>query len=50
MEPSSSEKTYSRETLREAVRNILNGHLTVSQAVEKYDGYIPRRTLQHHIK
>ena len=40
---------YSKESLREAVKLILNEGVTVSQAVEKY-GSIPRRTLQHHVK
>ena len=50
MESSSSESKYSRETLMEAVKSIINGHLTVSEAFEKYHGCIPRRTLQHHMK
>ena len=49
MEGSSSGMEYSKESLREAVRSILNEELSVSQAVEKY-GCIPRRTLQHHVK
>ena len=48
MEKSSSEKPYSKEALAEAVRSILNGQLTVSEAFEKYN--IPKRTLQNHVK
>ena len=50
MDSSSIETNYSKETLREAVRSILNGNLTVSEVVEKYHGSIPRRTIQHHVK
>ena len=50
MESSSSEKPYSKESLTEAVRSILNGDLTVSEAFEKYNRSIPKRTLQNHVK
>ena len=50
METSSSEKPYSKESLTEAVRLILNGHLNVSEAFEKYNRSIPKRTLQNHVK
>ena len=50
MERSSSEIPYSKESLKEAVRFILNGHLTVSEAFEKYNKSIPKRTLQNHVK
>ena len=50
MEKSSSEKPYSKEALAEAVRSILNGQLTVSEAFEKYNRSIPKRTLQNHVK
>ena len=50
METSSSEKPYSKEALAEAVRSILNGQLTVSEAFEKYNRCIPKRTLQNHVK
>ena len=46
---SSSSLPYTRECLQEAVRSVLNGQLTVSQAVEKYVT-IPRRTIQNHVK
>ena len=50
MEKSSSQKAYSKESLSEAVRAILNGQLTVSEAFEKYNRSIPKRTLQNHVK
>ena len=49
MEGSASSEPYTKENLREAVRFVLNGQLTVSQAMEKYVT-IPRRTLQNHVK
>ena len=39
---------YSRETLKEAVRRILNGELSVQIASTKYS--IPERTLQRHVQ
>ena len=39
---------YSRESLKEAVRRILNGELSVQIASTKYS--IPERTLQNHVK
>ena len=50
MEKPSSEKPYSKEVLAEAVKSILNGQLTVSEAFEKYNRSIPKRTLQNHVK
>ena len=49
MEASPSSEAYTKESLQEAVRYILNGQLSVSQAVEKYVT-IPRRTIQSHVK
>ena len=49
MEPPTSSLPYTREDLCEAVRCVLNGNLTVSQAVDKYVT-IPRRTIQNHVK
>ena len=49
MEASTSSLPYTKESLREAVRCVLNGQLTVSQAVDKYVT-IPRRTIQSHVK
>ena len=39
---------YSRESLKEAVKRILNGELSVQIASTKYS--IPERTLQNHVK
>ena len=39
---------YNRESLKEAVRRILNGELSVQIASAKYS--IPERTLQNHVK
>ena len=50
MEKPSSEKPYLKEVLAEAVKSILNGQLTVSEAFEKYNRCIPKRTLQNHVK
>ena len=49
MEGSASSVPYTKENLREAVRSVLNGELSVSQAVDKYVT-IPRRTIQNHVK
>ena len=49
MESSTSSLPYTKESLQEAVRSVLNGELTVTQAVQKYVT-IPRRTIQSHIK
>ena len=50
MEKSSSENPYLKEALAEAMKSILNEQLTVSEAFEKYNRSIPKRTLQNHIK
>ena len=48
MDKSSSGKSYSKETLRHAVRDILNCQLTVQDASRQHN--IPQRTLQHYVK
>ena len=39
---------YSRDTLREVVRHVLNERTTTKQASK--DHSIPLRTIQHHVK
>ena len=41
-------KKYTREQLREAVSNILNGSMTVAEAHEEY--HIPKRTLTAYVR
>ena len=39
---------YSKDSLQEAVKDILNRKIDITQACDKYK--IPKRTLQHHVK
>ena len=43
-----SKERYSRETLHNLVREILNGRMTVHKAHKDSD--IPVRSIQHHVK
>ena len=47
MAESSTEKGYSKQSLRDAVQGILNGRLTVG-ASKQFK--IPKRTLQQNVK
>ena len=49
MEASGYSVAYTKESLQKAVRLVLNGQLTVSQAVDKYVT-IPRGTIQNNVK
>ena len=48
MAESSTEKGYSKQSLRDAVQGILNGRLTVETASDQFK--IPKRTLQQNVK
>ena len=48
MAESSTEKGYSKQSLRDAVQGILNGRLTVEGASKQFK--IPKRTLQQNVK
>ena len=48
MAESSTEKGYSKQSLRDAVQAILNNILSVEAASKKFK--IPKRTIQHNVK